>query len=64
MTSIILNLISNKFTIKTLFSKFGRPNDVFITSKASNVPNIPGVTPITGKGPSSEDFLGGSEKIH
>ena len=61
---MILNLKSNRFTIKTLFSKLGSPSVVFMTSKASNVPSIPGVTPITGKGPSSGDFSSGSEKIH
>ena len=40
----------NRFTIRSLFSKLGRPNVVLITSNASNVPKIPGVTPITGKG--------------
>jgi hypothetical protein len=62
--SIILNLISIRFTINSLFSKFGSPNVVLITSKASNVPKIPGVTPITGKGLSSGVKLSGSENTH
>lgn len=61
---IILNLKSIKFTIRILFSRFGSPKAVLITSNASIVPKIPGVTPITGKGPSSDDVPIGSEKTH
>jgi hypothetical protein len=43
-----------RFTIKSLFSKLGRFNAVLTTSNASKVPKIPGVTPITGRGPSEE----------
>lgn len=42
----------NRFTIRSLFSKLGKSNVVLITSNASKVPKIPGVTPITGRGPS------------
>ena len=66
-TSIILIDMSKRLTINNLFSRFGKPKEVFITSNASKVPKIPGVTPITGKGP-SEDLVGscssGSEKTH
>ena len=63
MISIILNLKSNRLTIKTLFSKLGSPKVVFITSRASSVPKIPGVTPITGRGPSFGEISTG-EKTH
>ncbi len=52
--SIVLNIKFSRLTISNLFSRLGNPNDVLITSKASKVPNIPGVTPITGRGLSEE----------
>ncbi len=57
--SIVLNIKSKRLTIRSLFSKLGSPKVVLITSKASKVPRMPGVTPITGKGPSEESRVSG-----
>ncbi len=50
MIFIILNLKFNILASNTFFSKCGGPKTVFITSKALNMLNILGVTPITCKG--------------